>query len=155
LLSPDWLFAVADLYALDSTIYISSLRNANRLEAFKRFLLRSGTRIRLHAVVVMELRSGVRTEQHMRAIDALIAPDEVRGKTIVPSLEAYSHAGRALSALAVRENIDSGSALLADALIAASCREAGAVLVTDNVRHFAALQRQLRGFRFQASDDVM
>lgn len=147
---------MADQYALDSTVYIASLRNADRLQALKRFLLQVGTRIRLHAVVVMELRSGVRTEQHMRALDALFAPDQARGKTIVPTLDAYSHAGRVLSALALREGVNTAdSVLLADALIAASCREAGAVLVTDNVRHFAALQRHLRGFRFAASADLI
>lgn len=147
---------MADQYALDSTVYIASLRNADRLQALKRFLLQVGTRIRLHAVVVMELRSGVRTEQQMRALDALFAPDQARGKTIVPTLDAYSHAGRVLSALALREGVNTtDSVLLADALIAASCREAGAVLVTDNVRHFAALQRHLRGFRFAASADLI
>lgn len=147
---------MADRYALDSTVYIASLRNADRLQALKRFLLHVGTRIRLHAVVVMELRSGVRTEQRMRALDALFAPDQARGKTIVPTLDAYSHAGRVLSALALREGVNTtDSVLIADALIAASCREAGAVLVTDNVRHFAALQRHLRGFRFAASADLI
>lgn len=147
---------MADQYALDSTVYISSLRNADRLQALKRFLLRVGTRTRLHAVVVMELRSGVRTEQHMRALDALFAPDQARGKTIVPTLDAYSHAGLVLSTLALREGVETADGvLMADALIAASCREAGAVLVTDNVRHFAALQRHLRGFRFAASADLI
>lgn len=147
---------MADQYALDSTVYIASLRNADRLQALKRFLLQVGTRIRLHAVVVMELRSGVRTEQQMRALDALFAPDQARGKTIVPTLDAYSHAGRVLSALALREGVNTAdSVLIAGALIAASCREAGAVLVTDNVRHFAALQRHLRGFRFAASADLI
>ena len=147
---------MADQYALDSTVYIASLRNADRLHALKRFLLQVGTRIRLHAVVVMELRSGVRTEQHMRALDALFAPDQARGKTIVPTLDAYSHAGRVLSTLALREGVETADCVLvADALIAASCREAGAVLVTDNVRHFTALQRHLSGFRFAASADLI
>jgi predicted nucleic acid-binding protein len=42
-----------------------------------------------------------------------------------------------------------------DVLIAASCREAGARLVTENVGDYAAVQRHLRGFRFIAADEVV
>jgi len=41
-----------------------------------------------------------------------------------------------------------------DVLIAASCREAGARLVTENVGDYTAVQRHLRGFRFVSGDEV-
>jgi predicted nucleic acid-binding protein len=75
----------------------------------------------------------------------------------VPSFEAYHHGGRVLAALASREGIDVSRAgsLVSDVLIAASCREAGIKLVTENVEHFAAVQRHLRGFRFAEADRIL
>ena len=76
---------MADVYALDSNIYINALRDPRQLAILKRFLVRR----------------------------AAYAP-----------------------------------ALTNDAAIAASCREADVVLVTENTSDFTAIKRHLRGFRF-------
>jgi hypothetical protein len=58
-----------------------------------------------------------------------------------------------LADIATREGLTYGASpgwLAGVALIAASCREADATLVTDNHGDFARIQRQLRGFRFVA-----
>lgn len=142
---------MAESFALDSNVYVVALRDSAGLAALKRFHLNFGTRTRLHAVVALELRAGVRSPAHASALESLVEPYAERDRVIVPSFEAYLHAGRALSALADREGWQSGDPeALADALLAASCREEKVTLVTANVRHFAALQRQLRGFRFRA-----
>lgn len=138
-------------YTLDTNVYISALRNGSRLATLKRFLLRAGPRVRLHAVVAMELRCGARTEAQAGAVEALIEPYSERERVLVPSLEAFVQAGRVLAELATRERMalrDEGPALTADALIACACREERVTLITDNLRHFAAIQRHLRGFRF-------
>lgn len=142
---------MADSYALDTNVYIVALREAPRLARLKEFHLRFGTRARLNAIVAMELRAGVRTDDHARAVEALVAPYARRDRVIVPTFEAFVQAGRVLAALASKERltlVSHGSSLASDALLASSCREAGAILVTENVRHFAAIQRQLRGFKF-------
>ena len=149
---------MADSYALDTNVYVSALRNTSRLAALKRFLIQSGTRVRLHSVVAMELRAGARTEAHAEALESLIEPDARRGRVIVPTFEAFAQAGRALSALAMRERMSlalEGPSLAMDALIASSCREAHAVLITENVRHFAAQRRHVRGFRFVEADAAL
>jgi predicted nucleic acid-binding protein len=139
---------VPDRYALDTDVYVSALRNANAAASLKRFHVRFGTRTFLHAVVAMELRAGVRTNAHARALESLFEPYRVRDRIIAPSFEACLQAGRALSALAVKEGWQPGGSSIGDALLACSCRNAGVVLVTENVGHFAALQRHVRGFRF-------
>jgi predicted nucleic acid-binding protein len=55
--------------------------------------------------------------------------------------------------LAVRERMSAAytPVLTNDALIASSCREADITLVTESTRDFAAIKRQLRGFRFTDS----
>ena len=62
-----------------------------------------------------------------------------------------------LSALGSRDGVDIARAgsLLGDVLIATSCREATVKLVTENVRDFAAVQRHLRGFRYEAADEIL
>jgi predicted nucleic acid-binding protein len=142
---------MAESFALDTNVYILALRDPAGVAALKRFHLNFGTRTRLHGVVALELRAGVRSQAHARALESLIEPYEERELVVVPTFQAYVHAGRALSALAAHEGWQAGdSSALADAVLAASCREEKITLVTANVRHFAALQRHLRGFRFRA-----
>lgn len=149
---------MADRYALDTNVYVQALRNGVALARLKRFLTRAGHRVELHAVVALELRAGAVSGQHERALDALFAPYVVRSRVTVPTLDACLQAGRVLAALATKERVRLASAPAGyshDALIAASCREAGVVLVTDNVRDFAAVQRHLRGFRFVPAAEAL
>jgi predicted nucleic acid-binding protein len=135
-----------ETYALDTNIYISALRNAARMERVKRFRLRAASRMRLSAVVALELRAGARTEAQREALQEFTAQYAERGQVLVPSFDAYEHAGRVLAALGA-----TAPSLVNDALLAASCRESGTTLVTENARDFAAIQRHLRGFRFVES----
>lgn len=148
---------MASLYALDTNVYIGALRDRDRLVRLKRFLIRTGMRLRLSAVVALELRVGARASAHGDAVRALVSPYDERGDVVVPSFNAYVESGRALAALGAREGVDlsGATALFADALIAASCREAGVRLVTENVRDFATLERHLRGFKFASASEVL
>lgn len=148
---------MAEIYALDTNVYIRALRDRDRLARLKRFLIRTGTRLRVNAVVAMELRAGARTAAQERAVGDLLAAYVTRDRTIVPSLGAWVEGGRVLAALGSREGVDVSRAgsLVNDVLLATSCREAGARLVTENARDFASLQRHLRGFRFAVADDVL
>jgi predicted nucleic acid-binding protein len=148
---------VADVYVLDTNVYIRALRRGDRLSALKRFLLKHGTRVRVSAVVALELRAGARTGAQEQAVSDLIASYSSRGRVIVPSLAAYVEAGRVLATLGTRDGVDVSRAgsLVNDVLIAASCREARVRLVTENSGDFAVLQRHLRGFRFVAADEAL
>ena len=148
---------MADVYALDTDVYIRALRNGDRLSALERFLLRNGTRLRVSAVVALELRAGARTSAQEEAVSDLIASYGSRGRVIVPSLAAYVESGRVLATLGAREGVDVTRAgpLVNDVLIATSCREEQVRLVTENSGDFAMLQRHLRGFRFVAADEAL
>ena len=142
---------MADRYVLDTNVYIDALRNRDELAVLKRFLLRVGQRICLAGIVVLELRAGAVTPEHQQALEALVVPHMAREQVIGVSFAACLEAGRALAALATTERVRLATAptsLTNDALLAASCREAGALLVTNNHRDFARLARHLRGFRF-------
>lgn len=148
---------MADVFALDTSVYIRALRDGNRLGALKRFLIRAGTRVRVSAVVALELRAGARTGAQEQAVGDLIELYGSRGRAIVPSLAAYVESGRVLATLGTREGVDVSRAgsLVNDVLIATSCREAQVQLVTENTGDFAMLQRHLRGFRFIAAHEAI
>lgn len=142
---------MADRYALDSNVYIDALRNRGAREALKAFLIRAGTRVVLSAVVAAELRAGAVTEEHETPVQALVGAYRTRDLVLTPTFEAYVEAGRVLAALQPRRRTGSAATpLIADVLLATSCRESGVVLVTRNANDFARIQRHLRGFRFVA-----
>jgi predicted nucleic acid-binding protein len=147
---------VVDLFALDSNIYIKALRDSKQLAVLKRFLIRQGTRARINAIVALELRAGARTDAQANSVEDMIRSYATRERVVVPSFDAYLQAGRVLAALAEKERMSSAyaPALTNDALIAASCREADVVLVTENTRDFTAIKRHLRGFRFVDSSEL-
>lgn len=148
---------MAELLALDTNVYIAALRSTERLVQLKRFLIRTGLRIRLSAVVALELRAGARTAPQLAALRDLITAHVTRDRVLVPSFEAYDESGRVLAALATRGAVDLARAgsLVNDVLLATSCREAGVRLVTESVRDFANVQRHLRGFRYVAAGEVL
>ncbi|MEO8336439.1 MAG: type II toxin-antitoxin system VapC family toxin [bacterium] len=142
---------MADVYVLDTNVYVEALRSRERLHELQRFLLRAGMRVRMDGIVAMELATGATTPAHVKAVQALTSPYQLRGWTTSPSFVACAEAGRALAELA-RTSRGKRRALAPsmtrDALLAASCREAGAVLITRNGADFLALRGHLRGFRF-------
>lgn len=145
------------LYAIDSSVYVAAFRAADRMTALRRFLMRAGTRVRVSAVVARELRAGATSRALEEAVEDLFAPYAVRDRVLVPSFDAYLHAGRVLAAARVRDRYPAAAAsrsFVRDALLAASCREADATLVTENGTDFARIQRHLRGFRWTSLSDV-
>lgn len=108
-------------------------------------------RLRLTIVVALELRMGVRNNDQQLALDDIVDAFRKRDRILVPSADAFLQAGRLLSEMSTREGYAHGDPALSltnDALIAASCREAGVTLATNNAGDFARIQRYLRGFRF-------
>lgn len=148
---------MADLFALDTNVYIRALRVRESMVALRSFLLRFGTRVRMNAVVAQELRAGAVTPAHEGAVDDLLGAYTRRERVIAPSFAAHVEAGRVLAALHRSDGIQVSRAgsLVNDVLLATSCREAGVCLVTENVGDFAAAQRHLRGFRFVSAAEVM
>ncbi len=138
----------------DTNVLLRVLRDAPAAAAFHGFVRRRARWLALAAPVEMELRAGARTaaagivtEQLMRAV----ARDDRR---FVPSALAYNEAGRVLAALGGREGVDVGGArgsLTTDVLIAVTCREHDALLVTENAADFARIERHVRGFRYTTS----
>jgi len=83
-------------------------------------------------VSLMELYQGARSKNEIAAMRAFLHENSFR---VLPINEPTSH----LAATLVEEHALKNGVQLADALIAATAREAGSVLMTGNVRHFRAI----------------
>lgn len=140
-------------YAIDTNLYIAASRDRAMRVDLARFTLRSGLRLYLNAVVLMELRAGARSDQQRESVESLYAEFAGRARLVVPSADAFAQAGRVLEDLAAREGFALALAprsFTNDVLIAASCRDHDVELVTANHRDFAAIARHLRRFRCTA-----
>ena len=140
-------------YALDTNIFIDGFRTKEAQVQLFAFLNRARPFTYLSAVVMQELAAGARTTAAARELQrGVFAPFERRRRIFAPSAAAFIASGRALAAVAAREGwqlLDENPSLLNDALIAASCREQGVILITKDA-DFNRLAPFLKGFRHAA-----
>jgi predicted nucleic acid-binding protein len=132
-------------YALDTTLFIRGYRDAANARELKRFHYVFAPYEFLSAVVVQELRAGLRTPDAVNRFDrTVVDPFLRRNRIITPSLAAWRDSGRVLATLVAEEGLDLRRVpkhTLNDILIALSCRDAGVTVVTENEKDFARLRR--------------
>jgi predicted nucleic acid-binding protein len=99
-------------------------------------------------VVALELLAGVTGADLARKTEErFIRPFERRGRVFTPSHAAWKRAASALARLVGERKVSPGKgitkSLVNDCIIAASAQDRGFVLVTDNRKDFALIQRVL------------
>ena len=131
-------------YILDTHLFIQGFREPAANEALQRFHRSYAPFEYLSAVVVQELRSGVRAARERQLLERhVINVFDRTGRVITPTVRAWQKSGDLLADMARRDGLDVSSVSKAfgnDFLLALSCREAGCVLVTDNERDFARIR---------------
>ena len=137
-------------YVLDTACFIDAANDAKAAEAFEAFCVQAAPGLFLSAVVAAELRAGTRSAVERKRLERLVlAPYLRRGRLITPSAAAWEALGSTLSTLREREGLETARtprSFVFDILIAASCREAGATLISGNARD---MERIGRAFAFQ------
>jgi predicted nucleic acid-binding protein len=137
---------------LDAHLYVEAARDPTRAAELASFSSAALPFLHLHAVVAQELLAGARGADGRERIQAwLIHPFERRNRLMVPSWRAWRRAGEMLSELVDRGTLSPGGfsrSFMNDALIAASLRDRGAILVTGNSRDFSRLS-QVESFTFE------
>jgi predicted nucleic acid-binding protein len=137
-------------YALDTSIYIDAFRDPAVEEALLRFLERALPFTFLSAIVMQELAAGARTPAQVRELErSVFQPFVRRGRVFAPMATAFVSSGRLIAAVAAREGwptVHEHPSLLNDALLAASCRDAGITLVTRD-GDFDRFTRFMKGWR--------
>lgn len=138
-------------YILDSNLFIQGFRDPTANLELQQFHRVFGPFEYLSAIVVQELRAGVRSVEDLRKLEKhVFSPFLEVGRLTTPSFRTWQMSGDVLATLRRLEGLDVRSVTKAfsnDILLALSCREAGMVLVTRNVRDFARIQKAV-SFRF-------
>jgi len=140
-------------YVLDANLYIRAFRSeadARELEAFYAAFIPVTY---LSSIVVHELLVGATTPAKVRDIrDNIVRPLQRTRRLITPSHAAWDMSGEAIARMVRsthRELRTLPKSLIHDYLLAASCREAGVTLITENLADFEEIRRYVT-FEFRA-----
>jgi predicted nucleic acid-binding protein len=140
-------------YVLDSNLYIEASRDAAMAAELAEFSARFLPRIFLHGVVIQELMAGAANAVARRTVEReLVRPFERRGRLLVPSFAAWRRSGEMVGRLVEKGRLTRGGiprSFLNDSLIAASCHERGATVITRNQRDFTRI-REVMTFGLEA-----
>ncbi len=132
-------------YVLDTNLYVRAFRNQAAAEELKQFFATFAPNTYLSSVVLHELLVGANTPAKANEIEDTIGRPLIRvGRVITPSHTAWETAGKAIAAMAKKERRDLRSvpkSLVHDYLLAVSCREAGATVITDNAADFKSIRK--------------
>lgn len=135
-------------YVIDTGLYIDASRTAEGQVALDAFRAGFAPIEYLSAVVVHELRAGVRGREAALLDRSFIDPLERRGRLVTPTFDAWKEAGRVLSELVAPGGWRQlPRSFVNDVILAMSCRESGLTLVTKNLRDFARIAA-VRPFEF-------
>ena len=130
---------------LDTNCYIDASRDQHALGALDDFVSWAAPGLHVSSVVAAELQAGARSARDRRIIEErLLGPFARHERILAPSAAAWDALGRTLSALREREGLTLAQvprSFAFDVLIAYSCREHGAVLVSANVKDMARIRR--------------
>jgi predicted nucleic acid-binding protein len=135
-------------HVVDTHLYIDAFRSEQGRRALAVFQDAYAPFLHLSAVVAQELRAGVPAHAAAKFEAAMFVPHERRGRLITPSYAAWKETGRVLAELVAPAQWRAVTrSFVNDVVLAMSCREAGAVLVTGNTRDFARIA-SVRAFDF-------
>lgn len=136
-------------FVLDTNCFVDASRTADAASAFAEFCAWAAPGLFLSTVVAAELRAGATSVKDRRTLERhILSPYARRGRLQNPSPAAWEQLGTTLAALVEAEGLvlrDVRRSFVFDILIAWSCREIGATLVS---RNSADLSRIARVFSF-------
>lgn len=135
-------------FVLDTNLYVKAFRSPGGAEELERYYADFTPNTYLSSIVLHELLVGASTPAKARQIrEDLFGPLTRAGRLVTPSHSAWERAGSAIAQMARNEPRDLRSipkSLVNDFLLAASCRESGVTLITDNAADFAMVRRYLK-----------
>jgi len=133
-------------FAIDTNLYIRAFRNPTDEERMDDFYQRCTPSLFICSVVLHELEVGGTSRSVVDWVDETTRPVIRSRRVVTPSHAAWREAGSAINRLALAHRIDRRTiarSLVNDVLIAATCRESGVTLITDNNRDFATIHTVL------------
>jgi predicted nucleic acid-binding protein len=138
-------------YVIDTNLYIDATHVAVAADELQAFYASFLPFVHLHSVVAQEVLLGAVDPDDEREVrESLIAPFEDVGRVITPSHSTWKRASGIMLELIRRKSIthqEVHRSFASDCLLAASARERGFVLVTNNARDFERI-REVEPFHF-------
>jgi predicted nucleic acid-binding protein len=132
-------------YVVDTNCYIDASRDPGELASLSSFASRSAPGLFLSSVVAAELRAGVRTAAQRKKLEKeVLGPFVRRGRIFTPSSATWDALGLALATFREEDGLQLASvrrSFAFDILVAYSCRENGAMLVTRNSKDMERIRR--------------
>lgn len=132
-------------YVLDTNCFIGASRDETAAAALTEFSARAAPFLYLSSVVATELTAGALNLEVRRTIEKqVLGPYRRRGRVVTPSKASWEILGSTLSELMWNEGLElrrMPRSFMLDVLIAHSCRENGAVLISSNTRDFQRISR--------------
>jgi predicted nucleic acid-binding protein len=136
-------------FVLDTNCFVDASRSQAEASAFSDFCARAAPGLYLSTVVAAELRAGAANARDRRILERqVLAPYVRRGRLLTPSAAAWDALGTTLATLVEEDGLvlrNVRRSFVFDILLARSCRDIGATLVS---RNFADLSRIANVFSF-------
>lgn len=131
-------------YVLDTSLYVRATRDEERNRELQAFYRACAPFVYLHSVVAGELLAGAASpDLERRTLRHLVAPFEATGRLVTPGHAAWRRAGGIVARLVREKRLSPNGvprSFLNDCLIAASARDHGLTVVTDNLRDFELIR---------------
>lgn len=132
-------------FVLDTNCFVDASRTDVEAAAFTEFCAWAAPRLYLSTVVAAELRAGAGSAKDRRTLERqILSPYMRRGRLVNPSPAAWEALGTTLATLVADEGLvlrDVRRSFVFDILIARSCREMGAILVSRNVTDLSRIAK--------------
>ena len=139
-------------FVLDTNCFIAASRNDQDAADFEAFVQMAAPGLYLSTVVAAELRAGTIPARDNRTLEKIVLkPYYKRARIVNPSAAAWDALGKTLAWMVRNDGIDLRTirrSFIFDILLAYSCRELGAVLISGNEQD---LNRIRRVFSFQSA----
>jgi predicted nucleic acid-binding protein len=139
-------------YVVDTNLYVEAIRTDEGNEALARFQRRFAPLLFQHSTVAQEILAGAADEMaYGEYHEDWIEPFEQLGRLITPTHSAWMRAALIMTRLVEhgeRSPAGFNRSFLNDCLIAATAREQGFILVTNNTRDFALIRRMEPTLRY-------
>lgn len=123
-------------FVLDTNCFVDASRTDDQAGEFAEFCAWAAPGLYLSTVVAAELRAGAGSAKARRTLERqVLSPYVRRGRLLNPSAAAWEALGTTLAALVDAEGLVLGEvrrSFVFDILIARSCRDSGATLVSRN-----------------------
>ena len=132
-------------FVLDTNCFVDASRTAAEAAAFAEFCAWAAPRLYLSTVVAAELRAGAGSAKDRRTLERqILSPYVRRGRLVNPSPAGWAALGTTLATLVEDEGLvlrDVRRSFVFDILIARSCREIGATLVSRNATDLSRIAK--------------